>query len=68
MIRLLKKCALYLLAILGVIYGYQFLTGKSIATLPRELVDKLQQKDTAAESSNPRYYRDPGKDLPKDLK
>lgn len=68
MIGLLKKCALYLLAILGVIYGYQVMTGKSIATLPREMVDKLQQKDNATESSNPRYYRDPGKDLPKDLK
>lgn len=64
----LKKMALYILLILGVIYGYQFLTGKSIATLPREIVDKLQQKDTATESSNPHYYRDPGRNLPNDMK
>lgn len=64
----LKKMALYVLLILGVIYGYQFLTGKSIATLPREIVDKLQQKDTTTESSNPHYYRDPGRNLPNDMK
>jgi len=66
--RSLKKIALYVLAIVGVMYGYQFITGKSIATLPREIVDKLQQKDTAKESSNPRYYRDPGRNLPNDMK
>lgn len=66
--RSLKKIALYVLAILGVMYGYQFMTGKSIATLPREIVDKLQQKDTAKESSNLRYYRDPGRNLPNDMK
>jgi|GEM_PF-2417184 len=68
MIRLLKKFALYAIVILGVVYGYQLMTGKSIATLPREIVDKLQQKNTATESANPNYYRDPAKDLPKDLK
>lgn len=66
--RSLKKIALYVLAILGVMYGYQFMTGKSIATLPREIVDRLQQKDTSTESSNPRYYRDPGRNLPSDMK
>jgi hypothetical protein len=66
--RLLKKFALYLLVILGVIYGYQFMTGKSIATLPREIYDKLQQKNTATESSNLHYYRDPGRNLPNDMK
>ncbi|MDK9705654.1 MAG: hypothetical protein OEL83_01275 [Desulforhopalus sp.] len=65
MVGLLKKIALYLIVILGVMYGYQLLTGKSIATLPREIVDKLQQKDTKEESTNPHYYNDPAKRIPK---
>ena len=66
MFKLLKKIAIYILIILGIIYGYQFLTGKSIATLPREINDKLQQKETQTESTNPHYYRDPAKNMPKD--
>lgn len=59
MIELLKKIALYLIVILGIIYGYQFVTGESITTLPREIDDKLHQKKTETESTNPRYYIDP---------
>lgn len=63
MIDLIKKSALYVLIILGIIYGYQYVTGKSIATLPREIVNKLQQKGPA-ESTNPKYYKDPAEKVP----
>ena len=66
MIELLKKIAIYLILILGIIYGYQYITGKSITTVPREIVDKLQQKDTRTESTNPQYYIDPAKKIPKE--
>jgi len=66
MLKLLKKCIFYFIVILGIIYGYQYMTGKSIATLPREIVNTLQQKDTRTESANPRYYRDPAKYMPKE--
>jgi hypothetical protein len=66
MVGLLKKIALYLVVILGIMYGYQLLTGKSIAALPGEIVDKLQQKDTNVESTNLHYYSDPAKRIPKD--
>lgn len=66
MLKLLKKITFYLIIILVIMYGYHFMTGKSITTLPREIVDKLQQKDTRTESTNPRYYTDPAKDIPKD--
>lgn len=64
MFNLLKKLALYVLIVLGIMYGYQYMTGKSIATLPREIVNKLQQKGPA-ESTNPKYYKDPAEQLPK---
>nr|WP_321467674.1 hypothetical protein [uncultured Desulfobulbus sp.] len=56
----IKKIVLYVLVILGIIYGYQFLTGKSIATLPGEIVNRIQQigSEPQAESTNPRYYSD----------
>jgi hypothetical protein len=63
MIDLIKKSALYVLIILGIIYGYQYVTGKSIATLPREIVNKLQQKGPT-ESTNPKYYKDPTEKVP----
>jgi len=66
MSNLLKKYAIYLIVILGIIYGYQYMTGKSIATLPREIADKLQQKITGAGSINPKDYRDPEKNTLKD--
>ena len=66
MFGLLKKIALYLIIILGIIYGYQFMTGKSITTLPKEIADKLLKKDTKTESTNPHYYNDPAKNLPKE--
>jgi hypothetical protein len=64
--NLLKRFALYLFIILGLIYGYQYITGKSLTTLPRELYNKLQQKDTRTESANPKYYSDPSKYIPKE--
>ena len=60
MARLLKKVALYALVLLGVVFGYQYLTGKSIATLPGDIVAKLNQKGPT-ESTNPKYYQDPAK-------
>lgn len=53
MFGLLKKIALYLIPILGIIYGYQFMTGKSIDTLPGEIVGKIQQKNTAPDQKDP---------------
>lgn len=63
MINLIKKIALYLLILLGVMYGYRYVTGKSITTLPGEIVNKLQQKGPA-ESTNPKYYSDPAEKMP----
>lgn len=63
MINFIKKIALYLLILLGIMYGYQYVTGKSITTLPREIVNKLQQKGSG-KSTNPKYYRDPAKTMP----
>ena len=56
MFNLLKKIALYVLIILGIMYGYQYMTGKSIATLPRDIVGKLQEKGPT-QSTNPQYYK-----------
>ena len=60
MIRLVKKIILYGALLVAIIYGYQYMTGKSIATLPRELAGKLNQKGPA-ESANPKYQQDPAK-------
>ena len=65
MLNLLKKIALYVIILLGVIYGYQYMTGKSIATLPRDVVNKFYEKGPA-ESTNPKYYKDPAERMPKD--
>lgn len=62
MIRLIQKIALYLLILLGIVYGYRYVTGRSIATLPGEIVGKLQQKGPA-ESTNPKYYSDPARKM-----
>ncbi|MDP3478634.1 MAG: hypothetical protein Q8R88_02610 [Desulfoprunum sp.] len=64
MFFLLKKLALYVLIVLGIMYGYQYMTGKSIATLPREIVNKLQDKGPA-ESTNPKYMMTPDEQIPK---
>lgn len=66
MLGFLKKIVIYLIPLLGIMYGYQYMTGKSLSTLPGEIVDKLQQKDTSGKSTNPVYYSDPEKQLPKD--
>lgn len=65
MFNLLKKIAIYGIILLGVIYGYQYMTGKSITTLPRDVVNKFYEKGPA-ESTNPKYYQDPAERLPKD--
>lgn len=65
MIGSLMKLALLVLIVLGIIYGYQFMTGKSIATLPQEIVDKIQHKDPATNTTKSRYYTDPEKSMPK---
>jgi hypothetical protein len=65
MFILLKKIALYVIILLGIIYGYQYMTGKSITTLPRDVVNKFYEKGPA-ESTNPKYYKDPANSLPKD--
>jgi len=64
MLSLLKKIALYIIILLGIIYGYQYMTGKSIATLPQEIVNKLHEKGPT-DSTNPRYYKNPAEQLPK---
>lgn len=66
MLKLIKKIALYIAVIIGIIYGYQFLTGKSITSLPKEIGDKLGRGETRTESANPHYYKDPAKYIPKD--
>jgi len=64
--KLLKKFAIYLIVILGIVCGYKYITGKSIATLPGKIADKLKQKVTGVESINPQSYRDPEKNILKD--
>jgi len=63
MVHLIKKMAIYLLILLGLAYGYRYMTGKSITTLPRDIVDKLQEKSPPSDSTNPRYYKKPDEDL-----
>ena len=64
MLNLLKKFSLYLIILLGVLYGYKYLTGKSIATLPQEIVNKLHEK-SPTDSTNPKYYNNPAEQMPK---
>jgi len=65
-----KKILIYLALLLGLIYGYRFLTGESIIDLPMKIHYKIQQsgEEKPTESANPHYYRDPAKDLPEDLR
>ncbi len=59
---LLKKVACYALVVLGIFYGYQWLTGKSITTLPGEIVAKIQGAGNGSvpdKSTNPKYYTNP---------
>ena len=58
--QLLKKIALYVAIILGIIYGYEYMTGKSITTLPHDILGKLNEQGPA-ESTNPKYYQAPEK-------
>jgi hypothetical protein len=66
MSKLHKKILLYLVIFLGIFYGYQYLTGKSITTLPGEIVDLLMHQEPRTESTNVHYYNDPAKRVPKD--
>ncbi len=66
MFGLLKKIALYLIPIIGIIYGYQYMTGKSITTLPGEIANKFQENNSTGKSTNPHYYTDPAKRIPHD--
>jgi hypothetical protein len=61
--NIIKKIIIYSIILLGIIYGYQYLTGKSITTLPEEIVSKFQEKGPA-ESTNPQYYK-PLPEMPK---
>jgi len=64
--KFIKKIALYLIIILGIMYGYQAITGRSITTLPQEIASKFNEKGSS-ESTNPKYLSDPAKRMPKDL-
>lgn len=66
MSKRLKKITFYLVIFLGIFYGYQFLTGKSITTLPGEIVDLLMQQEPRTKSTNVNYYNHPEKRVPKD--
>ncbi len=60
MFELLKKIACYALVVLGIFYGYQWITGKSITTLPQEIVAKIQgtgKSSAPAKSTNLKYYK-----------
>lgn len=65
-----KKILIYAALLLGLIYGYHFVTGESIADLPMKIHNKIQhiEVEHPAESANPHYYQDPAKDLPEDLR
>lgn len=63
MFNLIRKIVIYSIVLLGIIYGYRYLTGKSIATLPQEIVSKFQEKGST-ESTNPQYYK-PLPEIPK---
>jgi hypothetical protein len=50
------------MVLLGIFYGYRYMTGKSITTLPGEIVSKLHEKGPA-ESTNPKYHKNPDERL-----
>lgn len=66
MVKILKKIVFYLVPVLAIVYGYQFITGRSIATLPTDVVDILYNPEVKAKSTNPRYYRDPAEKVPQE--
>ena len=66
MVDLIKKIALFAVALFGVVYGYQYMTGKSITELPGEIVARIQNGPKSeqatpgsGQSTNPRYLQDP---------
>jgi len=66
----IKKILVYVLMLLGIIYGYRYLTGESIVDLPMKIHNKIHETDSDApkESTNPHYYTDPAKRLPEDMR
>ncbi len=65
MISLVKKGILYLVIILGIIFGYFYLTGKSLSSLPSEVSGFFNQEGSS-KNTNPVYYKDPSEKMPKD--
>jgi len=62
--RNFKKGMLLLLVVLVLALGYEFLTGRSILTIPSRIDKKLSEKPTRLEPSH-RYYPDLDQ-IPKD--
>ena len=71
MVDLVKKLALFAVALYGVVYGYHYMTGRSITALPGEIVARIQNSSSSEQatqnsghSTNPRYLQDPVKRSP----
>lgn len=71
MVDLVKKIALFAVALFGLVYGYHFMTGRSITALPGEIVARIQNRPLseqatpgAGQSTNLRYMQDPAKRSP----
>lgn len=71
MVDLVKKLAVFAVALFGVVYGYQYMTGRSITALPGEIVARIQNGPSSEQaapgseqSTNPRYMQDPAKRSP----
>lgn len=59
----LKKIAFYSLILIAVIYGYEYVTGESLSTLPKKIVNALYHPEIRTKSANPHYYEDPAKNM-----
>ncbi len=64
MSTLLKKIALFIIVFLGILYGYKYFTGKSLARLPAQINAFFQQK-AATKNTNPVYYESPQQEMKK---
>lgn len=64
MLKILKKVAAYIAITLGVMYGYEFLTGESLSTLPGKIINKLYHPEVRTKSGNPHYYKEPEETIP----
>jgi hypothetical protein len=65
MVKLIKRIAFYLIGFLAAAYAYQYLTGRSIINLPRDISDKLNEAPPD-HSRNVDYYNNPTKRIPKE--